>query len=60
VPDRDLIGELPVEPEPPWGCGWFDSSLDLRRGLAVTEVLGVDFNRPLEQAPGQWRPTQPG
>jgi hypothetical protein len=23
--------------ERPWGCGWFDSSHDLRQGLAVTE-----------------------
>jgi hypothetical protein len=42
----DADGELPLEPEKPWGCGWFDSSLDLRQGLAVTEHPGV----PLELA----------
>lgn len=42
----DAIDELPVEPEKPWGCGWFDSSLDLRQGLAVIEHPGV----PLELA----------
>lgn len=38
--------ELPVAPEKPWGCGWFDSSLDLRQGLAVIEHRGL----PLELA----------
>jgi len=28
---------LPTEPERAFGCGWFDSSLDLRQGLAVIE-----------------------
>ncbi|MFT3818595.1 MAG: hypothetical protein QM750_13305 [Rubrivivax sp.] len=28
---------LPAEPERAFGCGWFDSSLDLRQGLAVIE-----------------------
>lgn len=42
----DAVGELPVEPERPWGCGWFDSSIDLRQGLAVIEHPGV----PLELA----------
>ena len=42
----DADGELPVEPEQPWGCGWFDSSVDLRQGLAVIEHPGV----PLELA----------
>lgn len=42
----DAADELPVEPEKPWGCGWFDSSLDLRQGLAVIEHPGV----PLELA----------
>jgi hypothetical protein len=27
---------------PPGGCGWFDSSLDLSRGLAVVEHAGFD------------------
>lgn len=26
----------------PVGCGWFDSSLDLSRGLAVVEHAGFD------------------
>jgi hypothetical protein len=26
----------------PAGCGWFDSSLDLSRGLAVVEHAGFD------------------
>ena len=41
-------GELPVAPEPPFGCGWFDSSLDLKRGLAVIEHEGIDFGLALE------------
>ena len=28
--------------ELPAGCGWFDSSLDLSRGLAVVEHAGFD------------------
>jgi hypothetical protein len=39
----DRVDELPVEPERPWGCGWFDSSLDLREGLAVFEHDGIDL-----------------
>jgi hypothetical protein len=39
----DGLEELPVEPERPWGCGWFDSSLDLREGLAVIEHAGIDL-----------------
>jgi hypothetical protein len=35
--------ELQAEPERPWGCGWFDSSLDLQQGLAVYEHDGVDL-----------------
>lgn len=40
----DEVAELPAEPERPWGCGWFDSSLDLREGLAVIEHAGVDLH----------------
>lgn len=36
--------ELPMTPEKPWGCGWFDSSLDLRQGLAVIEHQGVPID----------------
>lgn len=42
-PARETLEELPVEPEKPWGCGWFDSSLDLRLGLAVIEFPGIDL-----------------
>ena len=38
-----LCDELPEPPEAPWGCGWFDSSLDLREGLAVIEHEGVEI-----------------
>lgn len=41
---EEAVGELPVEPEKPWGCGWFDSSLDLRQGLAVIEHPGVPLD----------------
>lgn len=34
--------ELPQPAEPVWGCGWFDSSLDLRQGLRVIEHDGID------------------
>lgn len=40
--------ELPVEPERPWGCGWFDSSLDLRQGLAVIEHPCIDLGLALD------------
>jgi len=32
----------------PWGCGWLDSSLDLRQGLAVIEHAGIDLGLALE------------
>ena len=48
-PLADLVDELPVEPERPWGCGWFDSSLDLRQGLAVIEHVHGDLALALEQ-----------
>ncbi len=34
-PDDPAI--VPTEPERAFGCGWYDSSLDLRQGLAVIE-----------------------
>lgn len=34
--------ELPLEPERPLGCGWFDSSHDLRAGLQVQEHASAD------------------
>jgi len=35
--------EIDVEPEePPKGCGWFDSSHELRAGLMVTEHASSD------------------
>lgn len=48
-PFADPADELPVEPERPWGCGWFDSSLDLRQGLAVIEHAQGDLALALEQ-----------
>lgn len=41
--------ELPTPPERPWGCGWFDSSLDLREGLAVFEHDGIDLGLAVRQ-----------
>jgi hypothetical protein len=40
---------LPQEPERPWGCGWFDSSLDLQQGLAVFEHDGADLALAVRQ-----------
>jgi hypothetical protein len=42
-------GELQPLPERPWGCGWFDSSLDLQQGLAVFEHDGVDLALAVRQ-----------
>jgi hypothetical protein len=36
----------------PTGCGWFDSSLDLSRGLAVVEHVGFDA---ITDAPLAWQ-----
>ena len=47
--DRVDADEGPVEPERPWGCGWFDSSLDLREGLAVIEHAGIDLHLAVAQ-----------
>jgi hypothetical protein len=33
---------IDAEGEPPRGCGWFDSSLDLQQGLRVVEHGGFD------------------
>lgn len=55
--DADAIDELPIEPERPWGCGWFESSLDLREGLAVIEHAGIDLRLavpvPVRVTPGE-------
>ena len=40
---------LHPEPERPWGCGWFDSSLDLQQGLAVFEHDGADLALAVRQ-----------
>jgi hypothetical protein len=37
----------------PAGCGWFESSLDLSRGLAVVEHLG--FDAISDAAPLAWQ-----
>jgi hypothetical protein len=44
IPIETCDDELPVTPEKPWGCGWFDSSLDLRQGLAAIEHQGVPID----------------
>ena len=49
LPCVPISDELPVEPERPWGCGWFDSSLDLRQGLAVIEHAGIALDLAVEQ-----------
>jgi len=46
-PDDTMI--LPTEPERAFGCGWFDSSLDLRQGLAVIEHQGLVPDLAVEQ-----------
>ncbi len=38
---------------PPSGCGWFDSSLELSRGLAVVEHAG--FDAISDAAPLAWQ-----
>ena len=38
---------------PPSGCGWFDSSLELSRGLAVVEHTG--FAAISDAAPLAWQ-----
>lgn len=37
----------PADEPPPRGCGWFDSSHDLQRGLRVTEHDEVAAVAPL-------------
>ncbi len=41
----------------PTGCGWFDSSLELSRGLAVVEHAGFDAitDAPLAWQLAAWR-----
>jgi hypothetical protein len=39
--------------EPPPGCGWFDSSHELRRGLRVEELGSVEGLAPL-LPPDDW------
>ncbi|WP_326539717.1 hypothetical protein [Pseudorhodoferax sp.] len=40
----------PADAQPPAGCGWFDSSLDLREGLAVTEHYDINLVLAIEVA----------
>ena len=40
------------EPDPGSGCGWFDSSWELRHGLKVTEHQ--DFERLPPEVPLEW------
>jgi hypothetical protein len=60
--EAEAEAELPLDPERPLGCGWFDSSHDLRAGLqvqehasadAVAQELPVDFWLRLHLA--EWR-----
>ena len=49
----------PAAPEPPWGCGWFDSSDELHCGLLVTEHLSPE--RVANEVPlGWWLDWQAG
>lgn len=41
-PGRDLLQDEPAPEEAAPGCGWFDSSADLRSGLAVTEHASAE------------------
>lgn len=44
--------DLPEDEDAPSGCGWFDSSWELRRGLKVIEH--VDFANLPPEVPLQW------
>lgn len=51
---RRAAREAPgADTEPP-GCGWFDSSYELSRGLLVTEHRELDDGVTLELAVGLW------
>ena len=41
-PSRCPVSVPPAETDRPLGCGWFDSSHELQRGLLVREHAGVD------------------
>ena len=41
--DSAATHDAAAEPAPAGVCGWFDSSLDLRHGLAVSEVRDPDW-----------------
>ena len=49
----EAAADLPHEE--PAGCGWFDSSWTLRRGLQITELAPADAALPL----GWWLAWQP-
>lgn len=55
---------LPDDEPRPRGCGWFDSSIELRQGLLVTEYADVDEASPvlpldawLAAKLANWRPS---
>jgi hypothetical protein len=61
-----VSGDGGVTDEPPSGCGWFDSSHELRRGLLVQEHASPDalacelpLASWLELHLSGWRPASP-
>ena len=47
-PGPGARGSLPSDADRPLGCGWFDSSIELRQGLAVIEHEGIALDLALE------------
>ena len=43
VAAAEKVAEKVAPAAEPGACGWFDSSLDLRQGLAVSEVRDPDW-----------------
>jgi hypothetical protein len=52
-PTTTLDDAAAADDPPPRGCAWFDSSLELRHGLAVTEHLSLD-GLAGQLPPGDW------
>ncbi|MDP1900128.1 MAG: hypothetical protein Q8K96_06710 [Rubrivivax sp.] len=42
APDTELGPDGAAQPDRPLGCGWFDSSHELQRGLVVREYATAD------------------
>lgn len=59
-PEGQADNDTREGPERFWGCGWFDSSLDLQQGLTVVEhreveaelVVALLFERAPRRRPG--------